>query len=169
MAEPDTEDSLRFEWEMLFEKIRIYFEHTGRLNALKGIMESAQAQLTTTPNSASVKPGVATPPTPPTENKPQAVRARVGSVQHVVRVTLERSIAPLAPIKIVETAKAKDPQTEIKIGSVRMALLAMEKRGQVIRNDIGEWTVSPRHNGRMAPSPDIMTGQDAPFIPQPLN
>ena len=176
MAEIDEEDTLRAEWLALMERTIAFGERRGGRKVAQDIVASAQTALAgsyAAPAAAvpeRQRPGRPRLTIPLEAPQPQQVRARSGAVQHIVAVTLERSIAPLKPLDIVKTAIAKDPQTDIKASSVRMALATLEKKGVVVKNNLGEWTVAPKRSGRPQLNPGaLMAVHDVPLIPQPTN
>ncbi len=68
-------------------------------------------------------------------------RARSGAVQGAVLVILGKSPAPLAPRRIVEAGK--EMGHDLKVSSVRMALMALSKAGRVAQDAHGDYHLAP--------------------------
>lgn len=74
------------------------------------------------------------------ESVPTA-RAPSGAVQDGVLAVLQRSARPLAPLRIVDAGK--EMGLALKASSVRMALIALSKRGRVEQDARGDYQLVP--------------------------
>ena len=110
---------------------------------LNSILDAARAQISgqieQTTSKVLTRPTLDLPlRTPGKRRRSVLSRAPSGSIARHVQSVLERALTPMRVNDIIDEAKARFDIT-LKDTSVRMALGTMQTKGEVQRNDIGEW------------------------------